>query len=241
MKQFKQLITITLLIFIIVFSACKTQKQMTTETTKNVELKTKQDTFSYVLGLDIANFFSTNDFELNIDAFYQGFSDKYKGEPTLFNEEEAKQLMMEFQKELQTLQEGKAQESSKKNKEEEIAFLAENKTKEGVQETASGLQYKSLIEGTGEKPGATDKVKVHYEGKLLNGTIFDSSYQRGEPIVFGLNQVIPGWTEGLQLMNVGSTYELYIPANLGYGDRAAGQIPPGSCLIFKVELISIEK
>ncbi len=240
MKQFKQLITIALLMSIIVFSACKTQKQMT-ETKQKVELNTKQDTFSYVLGLDIANFFSQNDFELNMDAFFQGFSDKYKGDSTLFNDEEAKQLMMEFQKELQALQEGKAQEDSKENKEAGEAFLAENKTKDGVEVTASGLQYKSLVEGSGEKPNGTDKVKVHYEGKLINGTIFDSSYQRGEPITFGLNQVIPGWTEGLQLMSVGSTYELYIPSNLGYGDKAAGQIPPGSFLIFKVELLGIEK
>jgi len=97
------------------------------------------------------------------------------------------------------------------------------------QETQSGLQYKVITEGTGNKPTATDKVKVHYEGKLINGTIFDSSYQRGEPITFGLNQVIPGWTEGLQLMSEGAVYELYIPTDLGYGDRAAGQIPPGSC------------
>jgi FKBP-type peptidyl-prolyl cis-trans isomerase len=241
MKQIKQLVTIALLMSIIVFSACKTQKQMTTETKQKVELNTKQDTFSYVLGLDIANFFSQNDFELNMDAFFQGFSDKYKGDSTLFNDEEAKQLMMEFQKELQALQEGKAQEDSKGNKKAGEAFLAENKTKDGVEVTASGLQYKSLVEGSGEKPTGVDKVKVHYEGKLIDGTIFDSSYQRGEPITFGLNQVIPGWTEGLQLMSVGSTYELYIPSDLGYGDRAAGQIPPGSCLIFKVELLGIEK
>jgi len=241
MKQFKQSITIALLMSIIVFSACKTQKQMTTETKQKVELNTKQDTFSYVLGLDIAKFFSQNDFELNMDAFFQGFSDKYKGDSTLFNDEEAKQLMMEFQKELQALQEKKMQEEIKKNKEAGEVFLAENKTKEGVKETASGLQYKVLVEGSGEKPKSTDKVKVHYEGKLINGTIFDSSFQRAEPAVFGVNQVIPGWTEGLQLMSVGSTYEFFIPTNLSYGDKAAGQIPPGSCLIFKVELLGIEK
>jgi len=120
-------------------------------------------------------------------------------------------------------------------------FLAENKLREGVVTTESGLQYEVLKEGKGKKPEATDKVKVHYHGTLIDGTVFDSSVERGEPIVFGLNQVIAGWTEGLQLMPVGSKYKLFIPQELGYGSRPAGQIPPYSTLIFEVELLGIEK
>ncbi|MBK8020620.1 MAG: FKBP-type peptidyl-prolyl cis-trans isomerase [Chloroflexi bacterium] len=120
-------------------------------------------------------------------------------------------------------------------------FLAENAKKEGVVTTASGLQYKVLTQGEGKRPASANaEVEVHYEGRLINGTVFDSSYQRGEPITFFLNQVISGWTEGVQLMPVGSTYELYIPSDLGYGPRgAAGVIPPNATLIFKVELLNV--
>ncbi len=127
-------------------------------------------------------------------------------------------------------------------KEEGENFLAENAQRPEVKVTESGLQYEILKQGKGKKPQATDRVKVHYEGSLIDGTVFDSSYQRGEPIVFGLNQVIPGWTEGVQLMSVGSKYKLYIPYTLGYGERGAGQsIPPYATLIFDVELLGIEK
>lgn len=127
------------------------------------------------------------------------------------------------------------------NKKAGEQYLAENKKKEGVKTTASGLQYKVLVEGTGELPSDTAQVKVNYEGKLIDGTVFDSSYQRGEPAIFGLNQVIKGWTEGIALMPVGSKWRLYIPQELGYGERQAGKIPPYSTLIFDVELLGIEK
>lgn len=121
------------------------------------------------------------------------------------------------------------------------AFLADNSKQQGVEQTESGLQYQWLQEGSGtERPGATSRVKVHYEGRLLDGTVFDSSYARGKPIVFGLNQVIRGWTEGLQLMHPGDKMRLFIPAKLGYGNRSAGKIPPGATLIFDVELLAIE-
>jgi FKBP-type peptidyl-prolyl cis-trans isomerase FkpA len=120
-------------------------------------------------------------------------------------------------------------------------FLAENRKKEGVMTTVSGLQYKVIEAGSGAKPKATDTVRVHYRGRLVDGKVFDSSYDRGQPISFGLNQVIRGWTEGLQLMPVGSKYELYIPSALGYGERgASGVIPPNATLIFEVELLGIE-
>ena len=126
------------------------------------------------------------------------------------------------------------------NKKAGAEFLAENAKKEGVKVTASGLQYRVITEGSGNKPVASSKVKVHYTGKLLDGTVFDSSVQRGEPIDFALNQVIPGWTEGVQLMTPGSKYEFYIPSDLAYGDRGAGNaIPPGAALIFEVELLAV--
>lgn len=121
------------------------------------------------------------------------------------------------------------------------AFLAENAKKAGVKTTASGLQYEVITEGKGARPKATDQVKVHYEGKLVDGTVFDSSVKRGEPVTFPLNQVIPGWTEGVQLMTVGSKYRLVIPAALGYGEQGAGPIPPNAVLVFEVELLDIVK
>jgi len=131
-------------------------------------------------------------------------------------------------------------QESEGNKQKGKAFLATNKSQADVKVTSSGLQYKVIKKGEGPNPSATSNVTVHYEGKLIDGSIFDSSYERGEPITFGLNQVIPGWTEGLQLMNAGSTYQLFIPSELGYGDRSIPGIPAGSVLIFKVELLSFE-
>lgn len=133
-------------------------------------------------------------------------------------------------------------DASRKAKEEGEKFLAENAKREGVKTTASGLQYEVIEATLGQKPSATDKVRVHYEGTLIDGTVFDSSYKRGESITFGLNQVIKGWTEGLQLMSVGSKYKLYIPYDLAYGAQGAGgSIPPYAALIFTVELLGIEK
>ena len=135
-----------------------------------------------------------------------------------------------------------SKEAAKENIQKGLAFLAENKKGEGIIETASGLQYKVITAGTGTAhPGATDKVKVHYHGTLLDGTVFDSSVERNQPISFGLNQVITGWTEGVQLMVVGDKTRFFIPANLGYGNRATGKIAPGSLLIFDVELLAINE
>ena len=141
------------------------------------------------------------------------------------------------QEKLQANRKAKAEKLTKAGRE----FLAANAKKPGIITTPSGLQYEVLTQGTGDVPQKTDKVKVHYEGKLIDGTVFDSSIQRGEPAVFGLNQVIKGWTEGLSLMPVGSKWRLYVPQELGYGERQAGKIPPYSTLIFDVELLGIEK
>jgi FKBP-type peptidyl-prolyl cis-trans isomerase FklB len=166
--------------------------------------------------------------------FYRGFTDILTNDTTIFTMASAEKLQQE---KMQMNKKAKAKKLRKAGRD----FLAENGKKPGIITTPSGLQYEVLKQGDGAVPQTTDKVKVHYEGRLIDGTVFDSSIKRGEPAVFGLNQVIKGWTEGLSLMPVGSKWRLYIPQELGYGDRQAGQIPPYSALIFDVELLGIEK
>ena len=204
---------------------------------KAQETMTQEERISYFLGANVGEYYRHQGVEIVKDNFFQGFSDAYAGQ-NIFTQEEMETLNMEFQKMMQQIQNNMMSAEKAKG----AAFLAENKKKEGVVETASGLQYKVVKMGTGAKPTATDKVKVHYHGTLLDGTVFDSSVERGQPITFPLNQVIAGWTEGVQLMPVGSKFIFYIPSNLAYGDRAAGdKIKPGSTLIFEVELLDIEK
>ncbi|MDD6953723.1 MAG: FKBP-type peptidyl-prolyl cis-trans isomerase [Prevotella sp.] len=170
--------------------------------------------------------------ELDITDFSQGVKDALAGSPVM-ERAEIEAVINEFFTR-------KSQEQAAKAKEEGARFLAENAKKEGVVTLPSGLQYQVLREGNGKKPKATDQVRCHYEGTLINGTVFDSSYKRGEPAVFGLNQVISGWTEGVQLMQDGAKYRFFIPYNLAYGERGAGQqIPPFAALIFDVELIEV--
>lgn len=197
-------------------------------------MENKKDSLSYALGVLLQENLKRQGFQdLNYDVFAQAMKEAAAGNPA-FNLPHANVIVSDYQEELNKAKFGAIQE-------EGAAFLAENATKEGVVTLPSGLQYKVLTAGTGAKPKATDKVNVHYEGRLLDGKVFDSSYQRGEPISFGLNQVIKGWTEGLQQMPIGSTYELYIPYDLAYGERGAGaNIPPYATLIFKVELLGIE-
>jgi FKBP-type peptidyl-prolyl cis-trans isomerase len=190
---------------------------------------------SYAIGMLDANFFKTQGISaINPEALARGFADAMKGTPICSNDQ-ADQIVR-FQ--MQRMSRQKVQPTI----DEGLKFLAENAKKPGVKQTASGLQYEVLVEGQGEKPVETSTVKVHYEGFLLNGRIFDSSRSRGEPTQFGLNQVIKGWTEGVQLMPVGSKYKFYIPYQLAYGEQGAGaDIPGGSTLIFEVELIEIVK
>ncbi|MDD4213758.1 MAG: FKBP-type peptidyl-prolyl cis-trans isomerase [Bacteroidales bacterium] len=229
------------LIFIFSFSAlitvsCKTTKNTHTQA---VVLKTFNDTISYIIGADVGGNLKKSEVEINNDIFFHAFNQGYNQHDTLLSKEVRSQIMNKFQREHSLKQQSRNLAEAQKNKLSAQAFLEENKKKPDIVELPSGLQYKIIKQGDGSKPGPEDEVTVHYEGRLLDGTIFDSSYERGEPISFSLNGVIKGWTEGLQLMNTGSTYELFIPSELAYGERGVGQIPGGAMLIFKVELISI--
>lgn len=197
------------------------------------------DKVSYALGLGIGRQLSQMGAgELNIDDFAQAIKDVIAGEKLKVSDSEAQTIVQDFFKKQEEKQRAAAAEAGKAAREAGEKYLAENAKKEGVVTLPSGLQYKVLTEGSGKKPKATDKVKCHYEGMLIDGTLFDSSIQRGEPATFPLNGVIAGWTEGLQLMAEGSKYRLFIPYNLGYGERGAGaSIPPYAALVFDVELI----
>lgn len=203
------------------------------------------DTLSYVFGTDFGRYLKSFEIELSASAFVQGAMDATSGAESMIggvNDQMMQALTMILQEKQMGMQ---AEMQAKKAEEAQVyiaegeAFLAENADAEGVQTTASGLQYKVLTEGSGVAPKATDQVTVHYEGRLINGDVFDSSYARGEPTSFPLNGVIAGWTEGLQLMQPGAKYQFYIPQNLAYGLNSPPDIPPGSTLIFDVELISV--
>lgn len=198
------------------------------------------DKVSYALGMGIGTqLLSMGAEKLNIDDFALAIKDIIAGKAQM-TAAEAQKVTQEFFAEQEKIQRAKAEEMGKAAKEAGEKYLAENAKKDGVQVTASGLQYTVIKEGTGKSPKATDKVKCHYEGFLTNGTVFDSSVQRGEPATFPLNAVIAGWTEGLQLMKEGGKTRFFIPYNLAYGEAgAAGAIPPYAALIFDVELIEV--
>lgn len=207
---------------------------------KKMKFKSKTDSISYIIGVDIGKDFKSRNINVTPKMLAKGIYDMINGKPDLIDEVKKTKLMTDFQNEMQANMEKVTKEQIGKNKEEGKKFLMENKKKPGVVETTTGLQYKVIREGTGISPKETDTVTVHYRGKLLDGTVFDASYDRNEPATFPLNMVIKGWTEGLQKMKVGGKYELYIPCELAYGDQGAGKtIPPGSTLIFEVELIKI--
>lgn len=207
------------------------------------DLKTQKDKVSYSIGLDIGKTLKRQSIDIEPAALLQGMKDAIaKDSLYLLTDAEIQEVMKNFQQEMMSKQNAKLKEMGDKNKKDGEAFLAANKTKEGVKTTASGLQYKVLASGTGATPGPNDKVKCNYVGTLIDGTEFDNSYKRGEPIVFPVGGVIKGWTEALQMMKVGDKWQLFIPSDLGYGDSGMGQtIPPSSTLIFEVELLGIEK
>lgn len=199
------------------------------------------DKLSYALGIGIGSQLAGMGAKgLDIDDFAQAVKDVISGTPLKVNNAEAQSLVQAFFKEQEDKQRAAAAEAGKVVKAAGESFLADNAKKEGIVVLPSGLQYQVLKEGNGKKPSSTDQVKCHYEGTLIDGTIFDSSYQRNEPATFGLNQVIAGWTEGVQLMSEGAKYRFFIPYNLAYGERGAGaQIPPFAALVFDVELLKV--
>ena len=206
-------------------------------------IETQLDSVSYAIGMDVARNVKASFEDFDNELFIQGFTNVLDSTDILLDETKAQQVVRAYFQKKQQDDLAKSQEEGKKNKEVGEKFLAENKTKEGVQTTASGLQYLVLKEGTGEKPTTASKVKVHYHGTLIDGTVFDSSVDRGEPAEFGVTQVIKGWTEGLQLMPVGSKYKFFIPSDLAYGasPRPGGPIKANAALVFDVELIEIVK
>ncbi len=208
-----------------------------------VVLNNNTDSTSYAIGFDLGRNIKKGGVELNVEILQRGIAAAMEtGETDLLGEEVIQALIQAWSMEAQKRFSERMQQIATENKTKGDSFLAENAKLEGITVTESGLQYKVLQAGEGERPTDTSTVTVHYEGKLLDGTIFDSSYERGEPIEFTTGQVIPGWTEALKLMPAGSKWQVFIPSDLGYGERGTpdGSIPPNSVLIFDVELISIQ-
>ena len=203
---------------------------------QTMELKTQADSVSYAIGVSVGNNLKSGGFEnLNMSLITKGMESALKGEPTAIDAAKANEVITAYM----TASQAKKGEG---NKTKGATFLEENKKKKGVTTLPDGLQYEVIKQGTGAKPTKDDKVKVHYHGTLIDGTVFDSSVQRGEPATFGVTQVIKGWTEILQIMPVGSKYKIYLPYDLAYGDKGAGgQIGPYETLIFEVELLEIVK
>ncbi|HOW31297.1 MAG TPA: FKBP-type peptidyl-prolyl cis-trans isomerase [Bacteroidales bacterium] len=217
---------------------CKKSKK---EAAAPLQMLNSTDTVSYIIGTDIVRSFRKNNVEINYDMLSRGMKDVMSSADTLFTQEEIMQIFQTWNQKLMKERQDREAAELTQTIEANKQFFAENKTKPGVVETASGLQYAIIKEGNGDSPSDTDVVEVHYVGKLLDGTVFDSSRERGEPAKFPVNGVIPGWSEGVKLMKPGATYMLFIPPDLGYGNQKQGPIPAGSALIFEVELLSVEK
>jgi len=227
---------LSLVTFILLVVSCNkngaTQKSISTEL----------DSVSYAIGMDVAKNVKASFEDFDNDLFIQGFKNVLDSTNLLLDETKAQQVVRTYFQKKQKADAAKAQEVAAENKIEGEKFLAENKSKDGVQTTESGLQYIVLKEGTGKQPTTASKVKVHYHGTLIDGTVFDSSVDRGEPTEFGVTQVIKGWTEGLQLMKEGAKYKFFIPSDIAYGanPRPGGAIKPNSTLIFDVELLEVK-
>jgi len=214
---------------IITLVSCDAQK----DSSKAVSLSSEVDSASYALGVSFGSQIKGQFKDINLDALASGINDAYD-DSTKISLQQARPILQAYAQKLKQ----KAAEENKKKAED---FLAENAKKEGVEVTESGMQYKVIEAGSGPKPTESDTVKVHYHGTLIDGTVFDSSKDRGKPVTFGVTKVIDGWTEALQMMSVGAKWEIYLPPSLGYGQRGAGQdIGPNSALIFEIELLGIE-
>lgn len=222
----------TALILVVALAAsCKVSDKM-----EKKQLTTDQEKVSYGIGMSVASYYKQQGMEnIDTEAFAMALNDVFSADSTKMTEQEAQEVLKAFFTELKSKQ-------SEVQKKAGVDFLLENAKREGVKSTESGLQYEVIKKGTGASPELTDKVKVHYHGTLIDGSVFDSSVDRGEPISFPVNGVIKGWTEALQLMSVGDKWKLFIPSELAYGERGAGQqIAPYSALVFEVELLDIEK
>lgn len=220
----------------------QTEQTLTQELKKNsVKMTSFNDSASYAIGKDLANNWQQQKLGINLQVVAQSLLDIVHGTNN-WSRAQMTPLLRRFQAQFEENERKKREEmmaSMETNKKEGTEFLKRNANDKSVKSTKSGLQYKVVKEGNGKRPTAKNRVRVHYTGKLLNGKVFDSSVERGEPMEFGVSEVIAGWTEGLQLMSEGSKYIFYIPSNLGYGDNPIGDIPPGSTLIFEVELLKI--
>jgi len=204
-------------------------------------LKDEKDRVSYSIGSDIGHRLKSQSVDIDPEILAKGIKDSYMGNKPLMTDQEVRETLIAYQKEMRAKQEERAKALGEKNKKEGEAFLAENKKKEGVKVLPSGLQYKVITEGTGKTPKLTDTVTVNYTGTLVDGTEFDSTYKRGEPAKFPVDKVIPGWTEALQLMKEGAKWQIFIPSDLAYKEKGAGNIiGPNATLIFDIELVSIK-
>lgn len=219
---------------IVTLSGCKEEAKQ-----EPVVLDTFEEKVSYTIGMSVAQNVNIEEFQFDTAAFVQAVEDIRSGADAQLTDDEMRATMQTFQTQQRDIAMAKRQQSMEENKVKGAEFLTKKEQEEGVQKTESGLMYKVITEGTGPVPEATDRVRAHYRGTLLDGTEFDSSYSRGEPAVFPVNGLIPGWIEALQLMPVGSKWELYIPSDLAYGERGNQSIEPNSTLIFELELLEI--
>ena len=207
---------------------------------EKTELTEPKDKESYSLGYQFGQSMKAQGVEINLETYNAGIRDALGGTTPVLSQEEIQKTVSAIQQRITAAYQKEMKETAEKNLAEGKAFLEENKRKEGVKTLPSGLQYKVMADGFGKKPKASDSVTVNYKGTLINGSEFDSSYKRGSPATFQLDKVLKGWTEALQLMKEGSKWQLFIPPQLGYGERGGGPIPPNSTLIFEVELISVK-
>lgn len=215
---------------------------MSTAIAADTALATDKDKLSYSIGVDLGKNFKTQGIDISPDALAKGMQDSMAGTPLALNEQQMKDVLSKFQKDLMAKRSTEFNKKADENKAKGEAFLVSNKTKAGVVVLPSGLQYKIVDAGTGAKPSKADTVTVEYTGTLIDGTVFDSTQKTGKPATFQVTQVIPGWTEALQLMPAGSTWEIYVPSDLAYGPRSVGgPIGPNETLIFKIHLLSVKK
>jgi len=230
-----------LFILLILFSSLTTGQEVKDQTKQNSTpvLITKQQKYGYALGVDLGTNFRMQYIDVDLDALMLGIKEGIANQRSCMSEDEFNQTVDQFQAEQRELYAKMKKEVGDKNKADGQKFLDENKKNAGVTVLPSGLQYKVMKSGTGPSPKASDKVTAHYTGKLINGKVFDSSVERGQPFTTELNRVIKGWTEIIQLMKVGDKWEVYIPSELAYGENGAGTIEPNSVLIFEIELLGI--